>query len=90
MNRADLLDKAKELITKERNGTYGEPDVSFGTVALLWGAFTDYTFTSKQVAIMLGLLKIARLKENPTHVDSMVDLAGYAACAIECTPQQQD
>jgi hypothetical protein len=32
---------------------------------------------------MLGLLKIARLRANPTHRDSWVDLAGYAACGYE-------
>jgi len=35
------------------------------------------------VALMMALLKIARLKGNPIHGDSWVDLAGYAACGAE-------
>jgi len=31
----------------------------------------------------MALLKIGRLKSNPIHGDSWVDLAGYAACGAE-------
>lgn len=31
----------------------------------------------------MGLLKIARISENPQHMDSWCDLAGYAACGGE-------
>ena len=37
----------------------------------------------EDVAIMMGMLKIARLASNPQHMDSWVDLAGYAACGGE-------
>ena len=33
---------------------------------------------------MMALLKIARMKTNPAHLDSAVDCAGYAACFAEC------
>jgi hypothetical protein len=33
---------------------------------------------------MMVLLKAARAKSNPQHVDNYVDAAGYAACAAEC------
>ena len=33
---------------------------------------------------MMALLKIARVKYNPRHADSWVDIAGYAACGAEC------
>jgi hypothetical protein len=29
---------------------------------------------------MNALIKVARLSTNPTHKDSWIDLAGYAAC----------
>ena len=35
------------------------------------------------VANMMVLLKIARAKENPKHMDNWVDMAGYATCAGE-------
>jgi hypothetical protein len=32
---------------------------------------------------MMALMKLARMKANPAHVDSAVDLAGYAAIGGE-------
>ena len=32
------------------------------------------------VANMMILLKLARAKQNPDHLDNFVDIAGYAAC----------
>lgn len=43
--------------------------------------------TAKDVAAMMGLLKVARIATgfNP---DSFVDLAGYAACAGEIATKE--
>lgn len=38
----------------------------------------------EDVAIMMALLKIARIASGNYKVDSYIDLAGYAACAGEC------
>ncbi len=32
------------------------------------------------VAMLMVLMKVARLATNPTHKDSLVDIAGYARC----------
>lgn len=39
--------------------------------------------TADDVAMMMALLKIARLELDPMHHDSWVDVAGYAACGGE-------
>lgn len=36
------------------------------------------------------LLKIARLANNPEHMDSWVDLAGYAACGGEISGREKE
>ena len=36
------------------------------------------------VAMMMALLKIARIKANKGYEDGYTDLAGYAACGAEC------
>ena len=38
--------------------------------------------TPKDVAVMMGLLKVARIAKG-SNPDSFIDLAGYAACAGE-------
>ena len=38
----------------------------------------------EQVALCMAGIKIARLIQTPTHADSWLDLAGYAAVGSEC------
>lgn len=83
ITREQCLDKAKECVMKDRNSTYGSPEDSFQKVANLWEAYKGTPFTPKDVALMLALLKVGRLSANPTHDDSWIDLAGYAACGSE-------
>ena len=56
---------------------------SFGIIAQLWTVYTGHTVTAKDVAMMMALLKIARIMGNRATEDSFVDLAGYAACGAE-------
>ena len=45
--------------------------------------------TPKDVAAMMGLLKVARIATG-SNPDSFVDLAGYAACAGEVATQDEN
>lgn len=51
-------------------------------IGKLWEAYTGMRYSAKDVAMMLALLKVARIKTG-VKGDSFVDLAGYAACAGE-------
>lgn len=83
MNREKLLDQARECVTGQRAQDYGKVEDNFGTIAQLWGAYIDKTISCEDVAALMVLLKIARIKEGSTD-DSWVDVAGYAACGAEC------
>lgn len=83
MNRKEILDRAAECVLQDRNTQYGPPEDTFGEIAGLWSFFLGTEVKAYQVAVMMALMKIARLKYNPTHADSWVDLAGYAACGSE-------
>ena len=83
VSRADILDRAKAIVTGEREKQYGKPEDNFAIIAELWGAYTGYKFSPVDVAMMTALLKVARIKTGVGTVDSFVDLAGYAACAGE-------
>lgn len=88
--RSSVLNEANKIVNGERAGTYGGPEDAFKTVADLWNAYFNQSskgipsIKAHDVAILLALLKVARLKATPTHRDSWVDLAGYAACGAEC------
>lgn len=81
--RESILETAKQYVSKDRNATHGEPEDSFTDIAAFWSDYTGQTLTSKDVAVMMILLKCARLKTSPDNLDNWVDVAGYAACGGE-------
>lgn len=89
MTRADILDAAKKCVCGQREQDYGTPESNFKLIADLWN---DYLYSAKDgadfitptdVAMMMSLLKIARIRNGGGTGDSFVDLAGYAACGGE-------
>lgn len=92
MTRKEILDKALECVTGQREQDYGKPEDNFRTIASLWSVYIRASYdnipkdlfllTAKDVAVMMALLKIARIATG-SNPDSYVDLAGYAACAAE-------
>nr|DAJ08064.1 MAG TPA: PROTEIN/RNA Complex, archaeal, ribosomal, 50S, protein.0A [Caudoviricetes sp.] len=92
MNRAEVLDNAKKCVCGQREQDYGTPEDNFSTIGYLWSAYLRAAhpklnialneITPKDVAIMMSLLKVARIATGSSE-DSFVDLAGYAACAGE-------
>lgn len=92
MDRAELLSTALEAVNA-RPKAYGPPERNFTRISRHWnvyltgkyGAGAAPLLDAVDVAAMMALMKIARLEETPDHVDSWVDLAGYAACGAECS-----
>lgn len=74
-----ILDEAKDIIYGDRERTYGAPTKNLKKIAELWSVYLEKEITSSDVCNMMILLKLARLANNPTHLDSIVDIAGYAA-----------
>lgn len=89
MKRAEILEQARKCVCGEREQEYGTPENNFALVGKLWEAYTGHSFSAKDVAMMLALLKVARIKTG-VKGDSFVDLAGYAACAGEIATQDDD
>lgn len=82
MTRRTVLEEAIKQVCGGREHDYGTPEDSFGKIAALWTAYHGIEFTAHDVAMMMALMKIARIKKG-VKPDSYVDLAGYAACAGE-------
>lgn len=77
-----LLERASEILD-DREAKYGKPQENFETVAKFWSLFLDHDISEKQVAMMMMLFKMARLKKNIDHKDSLLDVIGYASCLNE-------
>lgn len=80
--RAEILQEAERIVNGEREGQYGSPEDNFGRIAGLWSAYSGASLTAQDVAVMMCLMKMARIKAGGT-MDCWVDLAGYAACGGE-------
>jgi hypothetical protein len=83
MKRDQILDTAKQYVTVDRAATHGDAENNFGLIASYWGAHLDTNVTAHDVAVMMTLFKLARMKSNPAHVDSPIDAAAYSALAGE-------
>ena len=108
MKRADILERAKEVVTKDRERVHGKAEDNFAVIADFWNVYEnaktnallsrneldgfvqpdgsvsyDFSYTAEDVAIMMALLKIARIATGTAKADSFIDAAGYIACGGE-------
>jgi hypothetical protein len=88
MNRSEILDTAKQYVTADRDATHGNAERNFGQIAAYWSAHLDTPVTATDVAVMMTLLKLARIKSNPSHGDNWIDGAGYLACGGELAAEE--
>lgn len=82
MTGEDLLQPAAATV-RQRRRIYGEPVDLFERVAVRWSQHLGTRVTPVQVGLCLIDLKLARLAHDPRHLDSLLDIAGYAACVQE-------
>ena len=83
MKRDESVDTAKHYVMVDRANTHGDAEANFGLIAAYWSAHLNKNIKPHDVAVMMTLLKLARMKSNPAHIDSPVDAAAYAALAGE-------
>lgn len=88
--REAILDAARECVCYNREADYGSPEDSFGMIARLWSAYTGYEINPADVAVMMVLLKAARIAGGSRSMDNWVDIAGYAACGGEIMGRQAE
>ena len=84
MTRKECLEQAMGCVLRDRNNAYGGPEDCFGVIANFWSVYLGRKVYPADVAMMMSLLKIARIKANKGYADGYIDLAGYAACGAEC------
>jgi hypothetical protein len=82
MNGPELLEHAAGLVNRRRR-EYGEPADLFEHVAGRWSLTLGTRVSPAQVVLCLIDLKLARLARDSKHLDSQVDVAGYAAVLRE-------
>lgn len=97
MTRQMVLDQAQKCVCGDREEQYGSPENNFDTIASLWNRYlraalgdSEYhvVLSGSDVAVMMILLKVARIASGNGKTDNWVDIAGYAACGGELDGDQ--
>ena len=90
MTKEEILKKAKDLISGDRNDTHGDAFQNHAEIAEFWNIFLDKklqpmaSITAEDVALMMVLLKISRNTQGKkNNLDNFIDMCGYAAIAGE-------
>lgn len=88
-NDADLGDSRGPLtrafdlgatVTIQRMKEYGHPTEDFRKVSLIKQAVSDCKHPEIRHCLEMIGVKLARLAHDHKHLDSMIDVAGYARC----------
>ncbi len=80
----NILEEANEIVSGDREQTYGAPDANLKRIANLWVTYliekhdVAVNLSPEDVCWMMTLLKMARQMNAPKR-DNLVDAAGYVA-----------
>ena len=90
VTKEEILKKARDLITGDRNETHGDAFQNHAEIAEFWNIFLDKklqpmaSITAEDVALMMVLMKISRNTQGKkNNLDNFIDMCGYAAIAGE-------
>ena len=90
MTKEEILKRAKDLISGDRNDTHGDAFQNHAEIAEFWNIFLDKklqpmaNITAEDVALMMVLMKISRNNQGKkSNIDNFIDMCGYAAIAGE-------
>lgn len=80
--KTDVLLTADRLIHGQRAQDYGDAKESFQNIAELWSYYLGHPVLAADVAVMMALLKVVRIKySGHQDEDSFIDACGYIALA---------
>lgn len=85
--RLHQFDSQTSVITIIRGADYGPPRADFERVQAVAAALGLDGVKCSAVRHVLYMLvvKLVRLRNTPTHLDSWIDVAGYARCGVMVT-----
>ena len=88
MKANDILQKAKDAID-DRGPNYGHPREHFLRISELWSTILGVDISVEEVGMMMMGVKMARIMENPKHLDNWIDIAGYAGVTGQAIIEDQ-
>jgi hypothetical protein len=89
MSPLEQFDAAVQTVTQERGAVYGHPADDFARIAQMAKGLEACPDPALKHALYLILVKVSRLVTSPDHIDSLVDIAGYARCIAMILERKQ-
>lgn len=83
LDRQQVLNSAKALVEGDRARDYGDAYEMHSRIAKGWSLILGVDVKPHEAALCMAWVKVSRLVVTPSHTDSYVDLAAYAALAGE-------
>ena len=88
MNKIEALERVIGIV-KDRQQDYGTASKMTQNIASMWTAYLGFPIEPYQVCMLNIMQKMMRLDVSQgNHLDSMLDIAGYAAIAVEISGEK--
>lgn len=88
-NRTEQFDKAIRDVTIDRGGVYGHPVDDFQFAHEIKEAVCLCPHPQVRHALEMIGVKMARLVTTPDHIDSVIDIAGYARTIVMILDEEE-
>lgn len=88
-SRLDHFDTVTATITQDRGRDYQHPSIDFAKANELKACVQNCKDPLVRHTLEMICLKMARLIHNPSHLDSWIDIAGYARCGVMVTDPKE-
>lgn len=85
----EQFDNAVSGITQERGKIYGPPRADFERIAALQAQVASCPDPAVRHALNMICVKLSRLVRSPDHLDSWIDIAGYARTGVMCLEERK-
>jgi len=77
-------------IMQNRGAIYGHPKINQGRISARLSNLFDFPITDAQAWLAMVEVKLSRIQETPSHVDSYVDAIAYLAIALELATEEDE
>ena len=82
MKAKDVLLSATDVM-QDRGAIYGHPKVNQDRIAKRLSNLFDFPIKDYEACLAMVEVKLSRIQETPSHIDSYIDACAYLAIACE-------
>lgn len=78
----EQFDDAYANVTLDRRDVYGDPEDTYRRISAMRVIVDECQDPQVREILAMVVTKVVRLVQTPDHLDSWVDVAGYARCGV--------